>query len=99
MHFYIDRGKKGLAEVLKLRFAGKNIKIKTKDDIFPDGGDFDLSSDGVNSTDHVIIDEAWMGDSEGFLKQLKKFQSQVSTLWVRVHTILQIKEHNSPAIL
>ena len=56
VHFYIDRGKKGLAEVLKLRFAGKNIKIKTKDDIFPDGGDFDLSSDGVNSTDHVIID-------------------------------------------
>merc|ERR1712049_47581 len=48
VHFYIDYGKEGLAEVLKLRFAGKNIKIKTKDYIFPAEGDFDLSSDGVN---------------------------------------------------
>ena len=44
--------------------------------------DFDLSSDGVNPTDYVIIDEACMYNSEAFLQQLKKFKSQVSTLWV-----------------
>ena len=81
VHFYIDNSNKGLAEVLKLRFAGKNIKIKTKDNMLFDI-DFDLSSDRVNSTDHVIIDEAYMWNSEGFLRKLKKFQSEVSTLWM-----------------
>ena len=37
---------------------------------------------GVNPSDHVIIDEARMWNSERFLQQLKKFKSQVSTLWV-----------------
>ena len=71
-----------MVEVLKLRFAGKNIKIKTNVGIFSFGGDFDLLSDGVNPPDHVLIDEALMAFSEIFLKQLKKFKSQVSTLWV-----------------
>ena len=83
VHFYIDQPNSGLVEVLKLRFAGKNIKIKTNVGIFSFGGDFDLLSDGVNPPDHVLIDEAFMSISETFLKQLKKFKSQVSTLWVR----------------
>ena len=80
VHFYIDKYDSGLAEVLKLRFAGKNIKIKTKDLMFD--SDFDLSSDEVNPSDHVIIDEARMWNSKRFLEQLKRFQSQISTLWV-----------------
>jgi len=64
VRFYINNSESGLAEVLKLRFAGKNIMIKTKYEIFIN--DFDLSSDGVNPTDHVIIDEAYMWNSEGF---------------------------------
>merc|ERR1711860_438006 len=34
VHFYIDKPESGLVEVLKLRFAGKNIKIKTKHNMF-----------------------------------------------------------------
>ena len=80
VYFYIDTKASGLTEVLKLRFADKNIKIKTQRRIFD--SDFDFSSDGVNQTDHLIIDEAVMDNSAKFLKKLKKFQSQVSTLWL-----------------
>merc|ERR1711860_242209 len=43
VHFYIDNLNSGLVEVLKIRFAGKNIKIKTKYQLLF-SGDFDLSS-------------------------------------------------------
>ena len=66
VHFYIDKYDSGLTEVLKLRFAGKNIKIKTNYQMFD--SDFDLSSDGVNATNHVIIDEAYMSNTERFLQ-------------------------------
>ena len=85
VHFYIDKIKSGLDEVLKLRFAGKSIQIKTKHEMFESNSD--LSSDEVNSTDHVIIDEASMRNSERFLQQLKKFRSQVSTLWVALGNV------------
>ena len=93
VHFYIDNNfdiniqdtyDSGLAEVLKLKFEDKNIRIQSKRKIF--GPDFDLSSDGVKPTDHVIIDEAYIDygidDARAFLKKLTTFQSQVSTLWV-----------------
>ena len=85
VHFYINKVDSGLAEFLKLRFKDKDITIKTNNDMFGVlSCFFDFSSDGVNLTDHVIIDEAYMDDSQGFLAQLKKLQSQVSTLWVAV---------------
>ena len=85
VHFYIDtykaqERKLGLVQDLKLKFEGKNIKIMEKINIFDDDN-FDISVDGVEPTD-VIIDECVMSSSERLFEQLKKLQSQVSSLWV-----------------
>jgi len=85
VHFYIDNERTGLVEILKLRFSGKVIKIKTRFKMFESY--FDFPSDGVSPTDHVIIDEAFMGNPEVFLGHLKRLQSQVSTLWVALSYI------------
>ena len=81
VHFYIDLERSGLVEVLELEFANKNIKIKSSTKPMFDS-DFDFSSDGVSQNGHVIIDELMMFDAQTVLAQLKKFQTQVSTLWV-----------------
>ena len=82
IYFLIDNNNSGLNEVLKLRFADRNIKIKEKGKYNIFDRDFDFSKYGVHLTDHVIVDEARMEHSETVLTQLKKFQSQISTLWV-----------------
>ena len=85
VYFYVDKEKSGLTEVLKLRFDGRNVHIKEKAILFEMqsiGNPFDLLCDGIHPTDHVIIDEATLSTSELFLRQLMKFKSQVSSLWV-----------------
>ena len=79
VHFYIDYHTSRLAESLKQRFKDeKRISIKTTQYMFNDNSNFDLSFE-----DHVIIDEAGMWKtSDEFLSNLKKFQAQVSSLWV-----------------
>ena len=84
-HIHIDNEETGLFEVLKTKFANKNIKIKTNQRMFYE--DFDFSSDGVNQNDHVIIDEAYMWNSQRFLAHLKKLKTQVSTLWMALGSV------------
>ena len=89
VHFVVDNANSGIIEVLKLRFGcNSNIKIKTTH------RDQDLLSDGVNPTDHLIIDEAYVNTTRKFLSDLQLLKSGVSSLWVAIGSFSSTEDAN-----
>ena len=99
VHFFIDYEDSGLVESLKLRFNDeKRVSIKTAQWMFCDISNYDLFKEGIGPKDHVIIDEAGMWKtSDEFLSNLKKFQAQVSSLWVALGFVNNTHNFDEPA--